>query len=136
MIQMIPYKEKRFSILEYGVRNAASTSNILDELTRLDFTYNLDVHTNSEMNRFPLSMSVTPRQLFIKFLPNKKYDVILLPEGIHNPEILQPMVHEKTVIIIRFPKLLKRRLEKHFICSKMNEDHWYNGIYRCYLMVK
>ena len=136
MIQMIPHKEKRFTILEFGVRNVASTSQIQDELVLLDFVYTLDVHTDSELNRFPLSLNVSPEHLFVKFLPNNKYDVILLPEGIRNPETLRPMIHDKTMIIIRFPKILKRYLEKHFVCSKMNETHWYYGIYRCYLIVK
>jgi len=136
MIRVIPQTRDEIHLLEIGAGRGDSTSRFRDELRNLDFKFFLDVHDYSEYNRFYLSMIVSPMQLFITSLENippKKYDVILLTNGIRDPKSLLPLVHESTVIIIRYPKILKRFLESHFICSLSNETHWYFGVYRCYI---
>lgn len=136
MVQMIPSTPKEIQILEIGAGVGKSTTQIKDELRVRQFSFFLDVFDYSEHNRFYLSMIVPPTQLFIKNLPTKKYNVILLPEGIRDPSVLNSLVHESTIVIIRFPKLLKRFLERHFICTQIDETHWYFGVYKCYLKSK
>lgn len=136
MIRVIPFTPVEINLLEIGAGRGDSTSRFRDELRNLDFNFFLDVHEYSEVNRFYLSMIVSPMQLFITSLENippKKYDVILLTNGIRDPKRLIPLVHESTIIVIRYPKMLKRFLESYFICSLSNENHWYFGVYRCYL---
>lgn len=139
MIQMIPKKSTEIQLLEVGAGRGDGTSRFKDELSKHDFNYFLDVHEYSEYNRFYLSMLVPPTQLFITSLENvppKKYDVILLTNGVRNPDVLIPYTHETTVIIIRYPKILKRFLDSYFVCTLSNESHWYFGVYRCYLKTK
>ena len=136
MIRVIPFTPVEINLLEIGAGRGDSTYRFRDELRNLDFNFFLDVHEYSEVNRFYLSMIVSPMQLFITSLENippKKYDVILLTNGIRDPKRLIPLVHESTIIVIRYPKMLKRFLESYFICSLSNENHWYFGVYRCYL---
>jgi len=136
MVQMVPLSTSELQVLEFGAGVGKSTTQIKDELRLKKFNFFLDVFDYSEHNRFYLSMIVSPMQLFIKNLPSKKYHVIFLPEGIRDPSVLTPLVTESTMIIIRFPKLLKRFLERHFVCSQSEETHWYFGIYKCYLKSK
>ena len=136
MIRVIPRTQDEIHLLEIGAGPGYGTSQLRDELRNLDFKFFLDVHEYSEVNRFYLSMIVSPMQLFITSLDNvppKKYDVILLTNCIRDPNSLTPFVHESTVIIIRYPKMLKRFLESRFVCSMSDESHWYFGVYRCYL---
>ena len=136
MIRVIPRTQDEIHLLEIGAGQGYGTSQLRDELRNLDFNFFLDVHEYSEVNRFYLSMIVSPTQLFItslKNIPPKKYDVILLTNGIRDPKSLIPLVHESTIVVIRYPKILKRFLESYFICSLSNEDHWYFGVYWCYL---
>jgi hypothetical protein len=136
MIGIIPRTQDEIHLLEVGAGIGDSTSRFRDELRNLDFKFFLDVHEYNEYNRFYLSMIVSPMQLFITSLENippKKYDVILLTNGIRDPKHLFPLVHDSSIIIIRYPKMLKRFLESYFICSLSNENHWYFGVYRCYL---
>jgi len=133
MIQAIPRCEREIQILEIGAGYGKSTRRFKSELATLEYSFMLDVYDYSETNRFYLSMIVSPTQLFFTYFPQKKYDVILLPEGIRDPESLRKLIHETTIIIIRHPKILKKFLERHFVCSLSNEQHWYFGVYRCYL---
>jgi hypothetical protein len=136
MIQLIPKTPTEIQLLEVGAGRGEGTSRFKDELRRLDYTFLIDIHDYNEYNRFYLSMIVPPTQLFITSLENippKKYDVILLTNGVRNPNVLAPYTHEKTVIIIRYPKILKRFLDSYFVCTISNETHWYFGVYRCYL---
>ena len=130
---MIPSTKKEIQVLEIGASLGRSTSQFKDELRALGLKFFLDVYENNESNRFYLSMIVPPTQLFIKILPQKKYNVILLPEGITNASVLSKLVtDDSSVIIIRYPKVFKSRLEQYFVCSLADETHWYFGIYRCY----
>jgi len=136
MIQLIPQTQNEVTILEIAAGSGVGTSRFRDELIKRNFNYFLDIHDYYESNRFYLSMIVSPMQLFITSLekiPKKKYNVILLSEGVKNPKLLENFINEKTIIIIRYPKLFKRNLEKFFICSQSFENHWYFGVYKCYL---
>jgi hypothetical protein len=136
MVQMIPPLVSELQILEVGGGVGKSTTQIKDELRIQKLNFFLDVFDYNEYNRFYLSMVVPPTQLFIKNFPSKKYHIVFLPEGIRDPSVLYPLVYESSMIIIRFPKLLKRFLEHHFVCAQSIETHWYFGIYKCYLKSK
>jgi hypothetical protein len=136
MIKILPYTQREIVVLEVNAGSGVGTTRFIDELTRLDFNYFLYCQESRECNRFYLSMNLPPTHIFITSLervPPRTCDVILLPEGIKNPKLLKPFVKDTTIIVIRYAKLFKSRLEKYFVCTKSNENHWYFGVYMCFL---